>query len=128
MDPREKEAATRRMAEAERAPPLNPDGTFTLNTGGRIPAVGLGTWLANEGESRAAVSTALEAGYRCLDCAHLYGNEVEVGKALKEALESGAVKREDVFVVSKLWCTTSARHRVGQVRSPLSSPWRALAR
>jgi len=63
------------MAEAERPEPLKPDGTFTLSTGGKIPAVGLGTWLANEGESRAAVAAALKTGYRCLDCAHLYGNE-----------------------------------------------------
>jgi len=42
----------------------------------------------------------------------------EVGEALKEALENGTVKREDVFVASKLWCTTSAKHRVAQVRKP----------
>lgn len=111
------------MTEAERPPSLNADGTFTLNTGARIPAVGLGTWLANEGESRAAVAAALKTGYRCLDCAHLYGTEAEVGGALKEALENGTVKREDVFVTSKLWCTTSAKHRAAQVRKYPFNPW-----
>eukprot|EP00249_Psilotum_nudum_P017373 c26286_g1_i1 orf=188-1252(+) len=87
---------------------------FTLNTGARIPAVGLGTWQADGDICKAAVRTALEVGYRHLDCAHLYGNEVEVGQALAEALDGGlpGLRREDVFVTSKLWCTTDAPKRV----------------
>jgi diketogulonate reductase-like aldo/keto reductase len=89
---------------------------FTLNTGARIPAVGLGTWQADGASCQAAVATALEVGYRHLDCAHLYGNETDVGQALSEALNGGVpgLKREDVFVTSKLWCTTNTPKRIGR--------------
>ncbi|KAH9575688.1 hypothetical protein CY35_01G123600 [Sphagnum magellanicum] len=89
---------------------------FTLNTGARIPAVGLGTWQADGASCQAAVATALEVGYRHLDCAHLYGNENDVGQALSEALNGGVpgLKREDLFVTSKLWCTTNTPKRIGR--------------
>ncbi|GLJ34621.1 hypothetical protein SUGI_0696320 [Cryptomeria japonica] len=87
------------------------ENCFVLNTGHKIPAVGLGTWQADGDICTEAVRTALEVGYRHLDCDHLYGNEVEVGQALSEALRGG-LKREDVFVTSKLWCTTNAPKRV----------------
>eukprot|EP00850_Spirogloea_muscicola_P015529 SM000120S25678 [mRNA] locus=s120:59327:62188:+ [translate_table: standard] len=97
------------------------DGCFTLRTGARIPAVGLGTWQATDGQGKTAVAAALECGYRHLDCAHLYGNEREVGEALAEALrpqgggDGGAgLRREDVFVSSKLWCTSTAHKHVLQ--------------
>ncbi|KXT03993.1 hypothetical protein AC578_9224 [Pseudocercospora eumusae] len=78
--------------------------TYTLNTGAKIPAVGLGTWQSPAGEVKAAVAHALKSGYRHIDAAFVYGNENEVGEGLKEAFDSG-IKREDVFVTSKLWCT-----------------------
>eukprot|EP00245_Coleochaete_scutata_P014504 TRINITY_DN61_c0_g1_i1.p1 TRINITY_DN61_c0_g1~~TRINITY_DN61_c0_g1_i1.p1 ORF type:complete len:417 (+),score=64.81 TRINITY_DN61_c0_g1_i1:210-1460(+) len=94
---------------------LGADNCFTLTTGAKIPAVGLGTWQATNGDGKLAVFAALEAGYRHIDCAHLYGNEVEVGEALAEAFAGGVsgLKREDVFITSKLWCTTSAPKRIG---------------
>ena len=96
---------------------LDPNGCFTLNTGAKMPAVGLGTWEATDGEGKLAVSSALAAGYRLLDCAHLYGNEVEVGEALAESWNKpGApLKREEVFVTSKLWCTSVSSKRALQV-------------
>lgn len=78
--------------------------TFTLNTGAKIPAVGLGTWQSEKGQVATAVAHALKSGYRHIDAAFVYGNENEVGQGLKEAFDSG-IKREDVFVTSKLWCT-----------------------
>lgn len=78
--------------------------TFTLNTGAQIPAVGLGTWQSDPGQVKTAVAHALKSGYRHIDAAFVYGNENEVGQGLKEAFDSG-IKREDVFVTSKLWCT-----------------------
>jgi len=80
------------------------DTTFTLNTGAKIPAVGLGTWQSDPGQVKTAVAHALKVGYRHVDAAFVYGNENEVGEGLKEAFASG-IKREDVFVTSKLWCT-----------------------
>ncbi|EMC94925.1 hypothetical protein BAUCODRAFT_518265 [Baudoinia panamericana UAMH 10762] len=79
--------------------------TFTLNSGSRIPAVGLGTWQSDPGQVAAAVEHALKVGYRHIDAAFVYGNENEVGEGLKKAFDAGVCKREDVFVTSKLWCT-----------------------
>ncbi|VAH12395.1 unnamed protein product [Triticum turgidum subsp. durum] len=76
---------------------------FLLNTGNRMPSVGLGTWQADPGVVGAAVYAAVKAGYRHIDCASEYGNEKEIGLALKTLFEEGIVKREDLFITSKLW-------------------------
>ncbi|KAG4441588.1 H/ACA snoRNP pseudouridylase subunit [Cadophora sp. M221] len=84
------------------------DTKFKLNTGAEIPALGLGTWQSGPGEVKKAVSYALSIGYKHIDCAYCYGNEDEVGEGLKEAFASG-VKREDIFVTTKLWSTYHSR-------------------
>ncbi|MEB3327658.1 MAG: aldo/keto reductase [Candidatus Sericytochromatia bacterium] len=71
--------------------------------GDRMPMLGLGTWKSAPGEVRTAVREALTLGYRHLDCAPIYGNEAEVGQALAEAIAAGTVRREDVWLTSKLW-------------------------
>ncbi|KAE8689787.1 Aldo-keto reductase family 4 member C10 [Hibiscus syriacus] len=74
---------------------------FELNTGAKIPSIGFGTYNV----AGNTLATAIKAGYRHIDCASLYGNEKEVGFALKELFDNGVVKREDLFITSKLWGT-----------------------
>eukprot|EP00211_Chloroparvula_japonica_P008178 CAMPEP_0119133484 /NCGR_PEP_ID=MMETSP1310-20130426/13398_1 /TAXON_ID=464262 /ORGANISM="Genus nov. species nov., Strain RCC2339" /LENGTH=305 /DNA_ID=CAMNT_0007124177 /DNA_START=84 /DNA_END=1001 /DNA_ORIENTATION=- len=73
-----------------------------LLSGSEMPVLGFGTFLSEPGKVEVAVLEALRTGYRHIDCARVYNNEKEVGAALKEAFESGVVKREDVFITSKV--------------------------
>lgn len=73
---------------------------FTLNNGNRIPAVGFGTFQGDEGNAKVkdAVSLALRHGYRHIDTANAYGNEKEVGQAIRES----GIPRDEIFVTTKL--------------------------
>ncbi|KAD3068409.1 hypothetical protein E3N88_36289 [Mikania micrantha] len=81
---------------------------FDLKNNTQIPSVGLGTWQSEPGVVGDAVYAAVKAGYRHIDCAEIYGNEKEIGVALKKLLEEGVVKREDLWITSKLWCNNHA--------------------
>lgn len=74
---------------------------ITLNNGVRMPQLGFGVWQIADGEATDAVGTALEAGYRSIDTAAIYGNEVGTGKALA----ASGVARDELFVTTKLWNT-----------------------
>jgi D-xylose reductase len=79
--------------------------TLTLRTGDAMPALGLGTWKIPKDVCAETVHTAIAAGYRHLDCACDYGNEVEVGLGIARAIDEGLVTREDLWITSKLWNT-----------------------
>lgn len=70
--------------------------------GDKMPVVGLGTWRAPDEEVENAVNAALEAGYRHIDCAPVYQNEKVIGKVLREWIDSGRLKRSDLFITTKL--------------------------
>lgn len=75
----------------------------TLNDGYDFPLLGLGTYKLQGDDVETIVRSAIELGYRHIDTASLYGNEVEVGKAINDAIKAGDVTREDLFVTTKLW-------------------------
>ena len=74
-----------------------------FRNGDEMPAIGLGTWKSEKGKVGNAIEIALNNGYRHIDCAATYGNEKEVGEAFKKVFSAGKVKREDVWITSKLW-------------------------
>nr|XP_054773594.1 aldose reductase-related protein 2-like [Lytechinus pictus] len=78
-----------------------------LPGGKKFPLLGLGTWQIKPDEVRGVVETAIDCGYRHIDEASLYGNEKGVGDAIKAKIDDGTIKREDIFVTSKLWVTCS---------------------
>ena len=74
-----------------------------LNNDLQMPIIGLGTWRSNPGEAYQAVRWAIKLGYKHFDCAAIYGNQKEIGQALHDAINEGDVKREELFITSKLW-------------------------
>src|SRR3984957_20593515 len=93
--------------------------TFALNNGsGAIPALGFGTSLSDRTKTRDAVKAAVKVGFRHLDAAERYRNEAEVGAALKELFDDGTVRRDELFVTTKLW---NNNHRPERVKSALQA-------
>ncbi|XP_051580054.1 aldo-keto reductase family 1 member B1 isoform X1 [Myxocyprinus asiaticus] len=82
-----------------------------LNDGTYMPLLGLGTWKPegiSPGMCQRAAEAAIAAGYRHIDTAYSYRNEVELGKAIESKMQQGIIRRQDMFIVSKLWCTHHA--------------------
>jgi len=93
----------------------------TLVNGAEMPLFGFGTWLAKPTVVGESVKKALEVGYRHIDCAMCYGNEAEIGEVFHKVFSAGEVKREDVFVTSKLWVSD-----FGNVRKACESTMKNL--
>jgi diketogulonate reductase-like aldo/keto reductase len=92
---------------------------FALNNNdGAIPALGFGTSLSDNTKTSEAVRLAVETGFRHLDAAERYRNEAQVGAALKELFAAGTVRRDDLFVTTKLW---NNNHRPERVRPALEA-------
>jgi diketogulonate reductase-like aldo/keto reductase len=100
------------------------DTRIPLNNGsGAIPAVGFGTLIPDPVATTQATRIALETGFRHFDCAERYRNEAAVGCALQAAFLAGTVRRDDVFVTTKLWNTN---HRPERVKPALDASRRRL--
>jgi len=79
------------------------NGYYTLNSGNKIPAIALGTLYATTDEATDIVVNAIDTGYKAIDTASGYGNEEGIGKGLKSCFDSGKIKREDIFITTKVW-------------------------
>ncbi|XP_028160457.1 aldo-keto reductase AKR2E4-like [Ostrinia furnacalis] len=86
--------------------------TTSLNDGNKIPILALGTYGGNGDTMRQTINWAVEAGYRHIDTASLYGNEEDIGRGIADVIGKGLVKREDLFVTTKLWNDKHARNQV----------------
>jgi len=82
------------------------------NGSGAIPAVGFGTLIPDPAVTSEAVKVALEVGFRHFDCAERYRNEAAVGDVMQALFKTGTIRREDVFVTTKLWNTNHRPERV----------------
>ncbi|CAB3396790.1 unnamed protein product [Caenorhabditis bovis] len=98
--------------------------TVTLNTGAKLPLFGLGTWqVRDESDLKVALRAALDAGYRLIDTAFLYQNEHIIGEVLQEYISAGKIKREELFITTKLPFTA---HAPGDVRKCVEQQLKAL--
>lgn len=88
-----------------------------------MPIMGLGTFLSAPGTVYQAVRWAIKLGYKHIDCASVYGNEAEIGQALHDAFVEGDIKREELFVTSKLW---NDSHKMEDVRPALEKTLKDL--
>src|ERR1700760_4921279 len=92
---------------------------------GAIPALGFGTLIPDPTDTKIATKAALEAGFRQLDAAERYRNEKEVGEAMQEVFKAGKIKREEVFIATKLW---NNNHRPERVKPAFEASLKKLQR
>lgn len=91
--------------------------TVMLNSGYEMPINGLGTYSLHGDECIDSVKSALENGVRLIDTASAYGNEEEVGQAIREAIDEGIIQREDVFVTTKIYPGSEMANPVDSIQA-----------
>jgi len=94
-----------------------------LHNGRTIPALGFGTLIPDLGDTLRATRTALEVGFRQFDCSERYRNEEAVGQAIQHVLREGRVRRDDLFIATKLW---NNNHRPERVKPAFEASLRKL--
>jgi len=92
-------------------------------SGAKMPLVGFGCWKVTKDTCADTIYHAIKAGYRLFDSACDYGNEKESGEGLKRALDDGIVKREEIFITSKLWHNFHAKEHVHQIAKKQLADW-----
>ncbi|KAF2098863.1 Aldo/keto reductase [Rhizodiscina lignyota] len=97
--------------------------TIKLASGREMPLVGFGTWKVPNENAADTVYNAIKAGYRLFDGAYDYGNEKECGEGVQRAINDGLVKREDVFITSKLWNNYHKREHALQMAKVSNDAW-----
>src|SRR5947208_16629162 len=94
-----------------------------LGGAGTIPALGFGTLISDAAETRSATRSALEAGFRHVDCSERYRNETQVGQAIREAIQAGWMTGSELFLTTKLW---NNNHRAERVRPAIEASLKRL--
>jgi len=97
--------------------------TIKLNSGHDMPQVGFGLWKVDKETCADTVYNAIKTGYRLFDGACDYGNEKQAGEGVARAIKDGLVKREDLFLVSKLWNSFHDGERVGPICKKQLEDW-----
>ncbi|PBP25954.1 hypothetical protein BUE80_DR003173 [Diplocarpon rosae] len=97
--------------------------TIKLNSGQPMPQVGFGLWKVANSTCADTVYNAIKAGYRLFDGACDYGNEKEAGEGVARAIKDGLVKREELFIVSKLWNSFHDGERVEPIARKQLADW-----
>ena len=86
--------------------------TLKFQNNDTMPAFGLGTWNSQPGEVYDAIQTAIQIGYRHIDCALVYGNQKEIGQSLKDVFRKELVNRSEMWITSKLWNNSHSKEDV----------------
>ncbi|KAF2119599.1 NADP-dependent oxidoreductase domain-containing protein [Lophiotrema nucula] len=97
--------------------------TITLASGKEMPLVGFGLWKVPAESAADTVYNAIKAGYRLFDGAYDYQNEKEAGQGIKRAIDEGLVKREDIFVTTKLWNNYHAKQHAVPMAKAQNEAW-----
>lgn len=97
--------------------------TITLSSGYEMPQVGFGLWKVDQNTCADTVYNAIKTGYRLFDGACDYGNEKEAGEGVARAIKEGLVKREELFIVSKLWNTFHEKQHVEPIARKQLADW-----